>query len=845
MSSGAMAVSPFFLRTIPEDLEILVNLAMDLRWTWSHSSTEVWKSLDPEVWERTGNPLLILQNVTQARLEQLRENPAFKKGLERLVQERTDYLKYPRWFNRRYKEKPFSPIVYISPEFGLGEALPLYAGGLGILAGDYLKTASDLGVPMIGIGILYQEGYFRQILNEDGWQVEAYPYNDPTGLPIRPALNPSGGWLRITLELPGRKLLLRIWEVIVGGVTLYLLDSNDPLNSPSDRGITSKLYDERREIRLLQEMVLGICGWGVVEALGIKAEICHFNEGHAAFAVLERAKSFMKAAKQPFPVALWATRAGNVFTTHTPVAAGFDLFPPALFSRYFHDYAESLGIPMEKLLALGRLDPSNSDEPFNMALLAARGSIEMNGVSQLHGQVSRRIFQPLFPRWPENEVPVSYITNGVHVPSWDSEEADKLWTQARGETCWLEPVEDLTGAIESLSDPELWEFRSRSRRALVDYVRHRLEHQLQQYGADPQTVQEAQHALDLNALTLGFARRFTAYKRPNLLLFDPDRLIRILGHPERPVQLIVAGKSHPQDDEGKRMIQQFIQFGNHSDICRRHVVFLDDYDMSLAKQLVQGIDVWINTPRRPWEACGTSGMKILVNGGLNFSELDGWWAEACRADVGWSLGDGREHLEPEWDAVEAARLYEILEKEIIPEFYDRNAQGIPVRWIKRVRTSMAKLTPRFSTNRMLYEYVQKVYLPSREKFRRRTADNGRLAKELYSWYTDTNHHWAQMHLGRMQVEKKDDGWSFRAPAYLGELDSAYVRVEIYADPLDRGGAISQPMERGEPLQGVLNGFLYQGSVKTHRPQEHFSLRIVPVHSEARVPLENCNILWQR
>ncbi len=414
---------------------------------------------------------------------------------------------------------------------------------------------------------------------------------------------------------------------------LYLLDSNDPLNSPADRGITSKLYDASGEIRLLQEMVLGIGGWRVVTALGIPAGVCHLNEGHAAFVVLERARSVMHQTGQAFPVAWWAMRAGHVFTTHTPVAAGFDAFAPALIRRYFRDYVSQLDMSLDQLLALGRWNPHDADAPFNMAMLAVRGSSAVNGVSRLHGAVSRRLFQPLFPRWPEPEVPVGAITNGVHVPSWDSAWADALWTECCGKGRWLGTLDALPAAIQGLSDQELWAFRAQGRRALVTAVRQHRAQQLRQHGADPHAVQAVQQALDPNALTLGFARRFTAYKRPHLLLHDPDRLTRILTHPERPVQLIAAGKAHPQDEEGKRLVQQFVSFAGQPAV-RHRVVFLEDYDMALAEHLVQGVDVWLNTPRRPWEACGTSGMKVLVNGGLNCSELDGWWAEAYRPEVG-------------------------------------------------------------------------------------------------------------------------------------------------------------------------------------------------------------------
>jgi glycogen phosphorylase len=834
----------FLLRSLPEELEPLADLALDLRWTWSHASDELWQALDPELWELTHNPWVMLQSVSQARLEQFAADPSFSAALQRWVTAHREYLRQPGWFRQTLPAHALNPVAYFSMEFGLGEALPLYAGGLGILAGDHLKTASDLDVPVVGVGLLYQEGYFRQILDTNGWQVEAYPYNDPGILPIRPATATTGEWLWVSLELPGRMLRLHVWQVQVGRARLYLLDSNDPLNSPADRGITAKLYDAGREIRLLQEMVLGIGGWRVLEALGIPAEVCHMNEGHAAFVVLERARSFMQQTGYAFPTAVWATRAGNVFTTHTPVAAGFDTFAPALIERYFREYVRHLNISLDQLLTLGRHDPHCADEPFNLAILALRGSIAVNGVSRLHGAVSRRLFQPLFPRWPTPEVPIGAITNGVHVPSWDSAWADALWTACCGKARWLGTLEALPDAIQCVSDLELWRFRGQGRQALVTSLRRHLAQQLHQRGADPQTVQAAQQVLDANLLTLGFARRFTAYKRPNLLLYDPDRLTRLLTHPERPVQLIVAGKAHPQDEEGKRLVQQFVHFANQPAL-RQRVVFLEDYDMALAEQLVQGVDVWLNTPRRPWEACGTSGMKVLVNGGLNCSELDGWWAEAYTPEVGWALGDGQEHAEPGWDAVEAAQLYELLEHHIIPEFYDRNPEGIPVRWVGRIRTAMAQLTLRFSSNRMLREYVEQIYLPTTVRFRHRIACGARLAKELVAWHTALEQSWPHLHFGTVQAEREDNCWRIHVPVYLGEIDPVFVRVELYADPWEDQEAVCEPMVRGEPLPGAIDGYLYRGSVPATRPADHFTPRIIPVHPGARVPLEASSILWQR
>ena len=836
--------SPPLRRHLPEALEPLVELALNLSWTWMHKTDKLWQALDPEVWHRTQNPWIVLHTVSQERLEELSKSRRYTGELRHLLSTHRENLQQPGWFTQTYPPPTLNPVAYFSMEFGLGEALPLYAGGLGILAGDHLKTASDLDLPLVGVGLLYQEGYFRQILDGHGWQVEAYPYNEPPALPICPALDALGKWLHVPLELPGRTLRLRVWQVHVGRVLLYLLDSNDPLNGPADRGITRKLYDGRPEIRLLQEMVLGIGGWRALQALNIPVEVCHMNEGHAAFAVLERVRSFMQQTGQSFATAWWATRAGNVFTTHTPVSAGFDTWQPDLLGRSFREYLRSWDMPLSQLLALGRQEPDNHDEYFNMAILALRGSAAVNGVSQLHGTVSRRIFQPLFPDWPVHQVPVEAITNGVHVSSWESEWADEIWTKAAGEARWLGTLSELPEALQLLSDAELWTFRTRGRRTLVNAVRQYLMQQRRQYGADPEMVEEAQSMLDPQVLTLGFARRFAAYKRPNLLLQDPDRLMRILTHPERPVQLIVAGKAHPHDEEGKRLVQQLVQFSRQPDVWQR-VAFLEDYDIELARHLVQGVDVWVNTPRRPWEACGTSGMKVLVNGGLNLSELDGWWAEAYTPEVGWAIGDGLEHPEPSWDAIEARALYDLLEHHIAPAFYDRDSQAIPVSWVDRMRASMARLTPHYSSNRMLREYVAQSYLPTTVRFRERKANAARLARELVAWHRSLEQCWPELRFGRIQVQRDEAHWIIQIPVYLGALDPAFIRVELYAEAWKDQSPICQPLVRGEPLPDGDNGYLYDGSIPATRPVEHFTPRIVPMHPSAQVPLEARYILWQR
>lgn len=834
-----------FNRPIPAGLEGLADLALDLRWTWSHATDRLWGMLDPEAWERTWNPYFILQSVSQARLEEVAADPHFTAELRTLLEQRRRYLQDPGWFGREQGKTRSKGIAYFSMEFGLGEALPIYSGGLGILAGDFLKTASDLGVPVIGIGLLYQQGYFRQILTPDGRQGEAYSYNDPIVLPITPAPNREGGWLRIRLELPGRAILLRVWQARVGKVMLFLLDSNDLLNSPHDRGATAHLYPADEHVRLMQEIILGIGGWRVIEELGFDVEICHLNEGHAAFAVLARAHSFMRQSGHSFFVALRATRAGNVFTTHTSVEAAFDRFAQGLIHPYASQLANRLRVPVDDLLALGRNDAVNREEPFNMAFLAMRGSGTVNGVSQLHGAVSRHIFQPLFPNWPPCEVPVGHVTNGVHVPSWDSMEADALWTRLCGKDRWLGRLDELCASMGQVSDDDLWALRASERYALICYARRRLVRQMRERGAAAEHVQQAEHILDPNRITLGFARRFAAYKRPTLMLHDPERLVRMLSHQDRPVQLIVAGKAHPHDEEGKRLVQELTRFSARADIWDR-VVFLEDYDMALAQYLVAGIDVWLNTPRRPWEACGTSGMKVLVNGGLNLSELDGWWAEASGPDVGWALGDGREHAEPGYDAVEAGKLYELLEQEVIPEFYDRDHAGIPRKWLRRIRTSMSRLTPQFSGNRMVREYAEALYRPATEALRRRFENGGQLAVELEQWHARLHECWKGIRFGDVRVTKTDSSWHFEVHLYLGDVEPDQVQVELYADPQgDTGQPTRIAMRQREAIPGAVRGYLFWADCPSNRPAHDFTPRVVPFHPAATVPIEESLILWRQ
>lgn len=834
---------------LPSDIDgfdSLAELALDMRSSWNHATDQVWRQLDPVLWEITHNPWVVLQTVSREKLQRVLAETAFRKDVDDLLRSRREAAEASAWFQQTYRQPPLSCVAYFSMEFMLSEALPIYSGGLGNVAGDQLKAASDLGVPVIGVGLLYQQGYFHQIIDQDGAQQAIFPYNDPGQLPITPLRRPNGEWLRLEIALPGYSVWLRAWLVQVGRVKLYLLDSNDAANYPAHRGITSELYGGGPDLRLKQEMLLGIGGWRLLAALGIEPEVCHLNEGHAAFAVLERASGFMQQTGQPFAVALAVTRAGNLFTTHTAVAAGFDRFAPALIERYLGGYAkQKLGITPHDLLALGRQNPNDSSEPFNMAHLAIHGSGAVNGVSRLHATVSRHLFGPLFLRWPVEEVPVGEVTNGVHVPTWDSAAADTLWTRACGKDRWLGTTEGLEPQIRCVSDADLWKFRTARSAALVDYARERLASQLAASGASTEAVDRARHLFDPNTLTLGFARRFATYKRPNLLLHDPERLLRLLRTSQRPVQIIMAGKAHPADQAGQALIRQWTHFIRRPEV-RAHAIFLADYDMLLTERLVQGVDVWLNTPRRPWEASGTSGMKVLVNGGINLSELDGWWAEAYTPEVGWALGDGQEHGDdPNRDAVEAEALYDLLEREVVPEFYTRDKQGIPGAWVARMRESMARLTPRFSSNRAVREYTERYYFPAASSYRERAANNGAIGADMVNWLGAIDRKWSALRFGEVKAENEVEQHVFEAQVYLDGLDPETVRVELYANGVNGAAPERVTMQRIRQLVGATGGYAYRIGVPAIRPATDYTVRLIPRRDDVAIPLEAPHILWQR
>jgi glycogen phosphorylase len=818
---------------MPEGFDLLAQLALDLRSSWNHQGDALWDAIDSQLWHETGNAWLVVRTASPARLQELLNTPSFRERAEALREERERHISRATWF----QDHSLGSVAFFSLEFAISESLPIYSGGLGNVAGDYLKAASDLGVPLVGVGLLYQQGYFRQVIDSAGTQQESYPFNDTGQLPIVPVRDAQGKWVRVSLPRAGMPVWLRGWQARVGRVRLYLLDSNDPANAPTDRGITAQLYGGGSEMRLVQEMALGIGGWRLLRAIGRPPDVCHLNEGHAALVAIERARDYMKESGRPFDVALTATRAGNVFTTHTPVEAGFDRFSPDLVTASLGGYnREELGTSVDDVLALGRANPDDRSEPLSMAWLAARGSGAINGVSRRHGEVSRELFQTIFPRWPLGEVPIGHVTNGVHMPSWDSADADRLWTEACGPDRWRGAGVDTSGLIAARSDAELWALRAVARRELVGFVRERLSRQLAAAGMTGQSLDAADTILNSDALTIGFARRFATYKRPALLLRDPERLARLLLDRARPVQIVVAGKAHPRDLGGKSLIEAWVRFARRPDV-RGNVVFLADYDLRLAERLVQGVDLWINTPRPPWEACGTSGMKVLVNGGVNLSSLDGWWAEAYKPESGWALpGDGQD------DGLDAARLYDLLERDVVPAFYERDANGIPPGWVTRMRASMASLTPQFSADRAVREYTESYYLPAARRVGRRCADRAALAANLTEWRRSLMRHWKGIRFGDVHITTQANRHKFSVAFYHDDLDPAAVSVELYAEGRLGTEPTQVTMTRDSPLVGA-RGFVYVADLPDDRPASDYTPRAIPFHPDVMTPLEVPLILW--
>jgi starch phosphorylase len=836
---------------LPARLEPLRRLAYNLRWAWNHQTVELFRRLDGDLWEASGhNPVSMLGRIDQSRLQSAAKDEAFLGHLDRVGKDLDAYMRGDEaWFGRHHAERDAPLVAYFSAEFGLTESLSIFAGGLGILAGDHLKSASDLGVPLVGVGLLYQQASFKQRLNAAGWQQEAFEDNDFPNLPVLLETKPDGSPLTVAVPLAGRDVHAQIWRAQVGRVSLYLLDTNTPLNERGeDRAVTSQLYGGDRETRIRQELVLGLGGYRALEALGLHAAIFHMNEGHSAFLGLERVRKLMQDVKLSFRESVEEASASLIFTTHTPVAAGHDYFSPGLMARYLGDYSKSFGLPWQQFLGLGRRNPADENEEFCMTALALRLASFRNGVSKLHGQVSREMWKDLWPGLPVEEIPIGHVTNGVHFQSWISEEMHQLYDLYLS-AGWREEAADreVWQHVDGIPSEELWRSHERCRERLVSFSRKRLTAELKRRGAPGSEIMAAEDVLDSRILTIGFARRFATYKRGNLFLRDPDRLARILKDTQRPVQIILAGKAHPSNDAGKELIRRIVTLIRERDL-RARLVFLEDYDMTVARYLVQGVDIWLNTPLRPMEACGTSGMKAAANGVMNLSTLDGWWAEAWAPDIqgvrlapGWAIGRGEafENRETQ-DEIEAAAFYDLLEGDLVPTFYDRRVDGLPRRWLARMKSAIANLSYVYNTHRMVREYTEKYYLPAYERHARLAAEGSSQARQLAAWKERVQACWPGVRIESVETPacgavSVGDGVVSRARVQLGALSPHEVAVELYAGKLDAHenftGAIATLM-KAVAREGDVHVFETSYGPCAESGMHGCTVRVKPVHRDS-------------
>ncbi len=848
---------------LPPRLQALQKLAYNLWWCWNYEAVALFRRVDADVFEAVEHsPVKLLGAIDQARLEQLLHDDGFLAHLDRVELAFHEYLSAPTWFQETYgagktgNGMPPLPadftITYFSAEFGIHESIPIYSGGLGVLSGDHLKSASDLGLPLVGVGLMYREGYFRQYLTVDGWQQERYPENDFFNLPLVPVLKSDNTPLTVTVPMPGREVHVRVWRIQVGRIPLYLLDTNIPQNSPDDRSITARLYGGDIDMRIRQEMVLGIGGVRAVRAIGKEPTVCHMNEGHSAFCGLERIRALMEKTGLDFAAAREAVAAGTVFTTHTPVPAGNDVFSPQLVDHYFSGYLPGLKIGRDEFMALGRQNPADGNEPFGMTVLAIRLANVTNGVSKLHGSVSRKMWRNIWPSLPDAEVPITSITNGVHTASWVSSDMTQLYDRYLG-TRWSERTEDpsVWRRAESIPDAELWRTHERRRERLVAFARARLKAQLKNRGAPPAEIARADEVLDPEALTIGFARRFATYKRGNLLFRNLDRLTALLANKERPLQIIYAGKAHPKDHGGKELIAEIMQFARRPEF-RRRIVFLEDYDINVCRYLVQGVDVWLNNPRRPLEASGTSGMKAAANGGLNLSILDGWWVEGYDGENGWAIGAGEEYTDLTYqDDVESRATYDLIEQELVPLFYTRTSDGLPRGWLRRMKRAITTLAPVYNTGRMVAEYMRVAYEPSARRFLRLTADGLQNARALADWRRAMVRGWNQVKVESVESAGADPmhvGGELKVNARvnLGGLKPDDVDVQLFHGPVDSLGEIPRPQTVTMSHNGTRQGsaWVFSGTIPCRSSGQHgFAVRVLPRHGDLANAFEPGLVCW--
>ena len=841
---------------VPAKLQPLLELAKNLWWVWQPEATDLFRRLDRKLWEQVyHNPIKLLGAIPQEQLQDAATDDGYLAHLNRVYQQFKQHLDEPGWYKTKHAEDAGLRVAYFSAEFGLHESLPIYSGGLGILAGDHLKSASEIGLPLSGVGLLYRNGYFEQYLSADGWQQERYPELDFYQLAIEPQKQSDGSNLYVKVDMPDSTVFIRVWKAQIGRIPLYLLDTNVPENSPADREITARLYGGGSEMRIRQEIVLGIGGVRALEALGVDINIFHMNEGHSAFLALERIRKVLEKTTLTFDEARQHVMSTNVFTTHTPVPAGIDMFPPELVLKYFKTYFPSLKLDEDGFLALGREDVTNKKQGFSMAVLALRLADSYNGVSKLHGDVSRRMWHNIWPDVPVQEVPIKSVTNGIHVRTWLSPEMVFVLDRYLGERWTSDPTnQEVWEDISQIPDEELWRAHERSREKLVVWTRQALREQLARRGATYEAVAVADTVLDPEALTIGFARRFATYKRGALVLRDLDRLKRLLEDVKRPIQFLFAGKAHPADHEGKELIKSIVNFARDPAL-RRKFVFVENYDMNVARHLVQGVDVWLNTPRRPYEASGTSGMKAAANGVLNCSILDGWWVEGFALDplAGWAIGHGETYPDANYqDYVESQSLYDILEKQIVPTFYDRGVDNVPHEWVRRMKACMRVLAPMFNTNRMVREYAESLYVPAMRRGNTLAAgDLDRAVKLAHSkdylrakWdgikvmgvHTSGNGHYK---VGEtLQVE---------ALVEMPELTPGDISVELYAGPITSAGEeIDNPqvIKMVHTREVAPGRHLFTGRLSCQTSgRQGFALRVIPGLTDLATPFEPGLILW--
>lgn len=816
---------------------------------------ELFRRLDDTLWEETKhNPVRMLGMIDQRKLETSARDEGFLAHLDRVAADLDLYLAAKgTWFQKKADPGKTLQVAYFSAEFGVTECLSIFAGGLGVLAGDHLKSASDLGVPLVGLGLLYQEGYFRQYLNEAGWQQETYEDNDFHTLPLTLQCRQDGVPHRVTVSLPGRDVVAQIWRAQVGRIPLYLLDTNIAENEPADRDITDQLYGGDIEMRIKQEIVLGIGGYRALRELGLKPDVYHMNEGHSAFLSLEQMRQLMSTHGLTLEEAREAAVPSLIFTTHTPVGAGHDYFPADLIERYFGGYYTAMGFTRKTFLALGRQNAGDDGEKFCMTILALRLSGHSNAVSQLHGEVSRNMWKDLWPGVPTEEIPIDHVTNGVHFQSWISREMKELYDRYLGPR-WREEVADQTvwKLADNIASTELWRTHERRRERLVSFTRRRLRDQLKQRGASQSAVEMANDVLEPEALTIAFARRFATYKRATLLFRDPDRLARILNNPERPVQVIFAGKAHPRDDAGKGLIKQIIDIARQERF-RHRIVFLEDYDTAVARSLLQGADVWLNTPIRLQEASGTSGMKASANGVLNLSILDGWWDEAYTPEVGWAIGRREVYADTNYqDQVEAEALYGLLEQEVVPLFYDRHRDGLPRKWIDRMKKSIRHLCRYFTTHRMVGEYTERYYLPAAAYYQRMIQGTWPPAKALAAWKAQLSMKWPHVRVVSTSADHLSEvpvGADFcvEAEVYLGELRPNDVTVELFLGSVDANGEMKEGRRIVMGLEkSIRNGsgvYKARTAISSGSGLYGYTVRVLPHHPDLVDPFRSGLITW--